>query len=393
MSETASRSRQARQQPAVQAAAGVGLAAQPAGPRQRRRRVVAGVAAGVVLLGAAGAWRAGLFSSPAASSGGEQAATATAAVVRESLSATTPMAATLGYAGSYTVSGQGGAALTELPQPGQVIGQGQALYQTGNRSPVVLLYGSVPDWRPMSEGTTGADVSQLNHDLVTLGDATSSQISPLGWDNYSWETTYGVQQLEEHLGVSSPSGSLALGQAVFEPTAIRVSQVTGSLGAPASGPVLQVTSDEHVVTVALDTSQESEVKAGDRVSVTLPDGTSTPGMVSSVGTVATTSSTQGATTTTVPVTVKLTHPVAAGWLDQAPVTVYLTTATAPGVLAVPVTALLARSPGGYVVEVIGPRGTRRYVPVTAGPVFDDNSGMVQVTGNLAPGQRVVVASS
>ena len=26
-------------------------------------------------------------------------------------------------------------------------------------------------------------------------------------------------------------------------------------------------------------------------------------------------------------------------------------------------------------------------------IFDDNTGMVQVTGNLTPGQRVVVASS
>jgi multidrug efflux pump subunit AcrA (membrane-fusion protein) len=62
------------------------------------------------------------------------------------------------------------------------------------------------------------------------------------------------------------------------------------------------------------------------------------------------------------------------------------------VLAVPVTALLARSPGGYEVEVIGAGGARRYVPVTPG-LFDDNSGLVQVTGNLTPGQRVVVASS
>jgi hypothetical protein len=317
----------------------------------------------------------------------------TAVVVRENLSAMTPVAATLGYSGSYTVYGQGAGTLTGLPQPGQVISQGQLLYQTGNGSPVVLLYGSVPDWRAMSEGTTGADVSQLNHDLVTLGDARSSQISSLGWDYYSSETAYAVQQLEEHLGVSDPSGSLSLGQVVFEPTAIRVSHVTGSLGGPASGPVLQATSDEHVVTIALDTSQESEVKAGDHVSVTLPDGTSTAGMVSSVGTVAIMSTSQGTTTTTVPVTVKLTHPAAAGSLDQTPVTVYITTVTARGVLAVPVTALLARAPGAYVVEVIGPRRTRHYVPVTAGPVFDDTSGLVQVTGNLTPGQRVVVASS
>ena len=143
-----------------------------------------------------------------------------------------------------------------------------------------------------------------------------------------------------------------------------------------------------------DLSQQSEVKAGDTVSITLPDGTTTPGVVSSVGTVATTSQSQsGGTTTTIPVQVQLTDPKAAGTLDQAPVTVYITTATARDVLAVPVTALLARSPGGYVVEVAGPGSTRRYVPVTAGPVFDDNAGLVQVSGALAPGQRVVVASS
>ena len=54
------------------------------------------------------------------------------------------------------MTGQGGGTLTLLPQPGQVISQGQVLYRIGNGSPVVLLYGSVPDWRAMSEGTTGA---------------------------------------------------------------------------------------------------------------------------------------------------------------------------------------------------------------------------------------------
>jgi hypothetical protein len=33
------------------------------------------------------------------------------------------------------------------------------------------------------------------------------------------------------------------------------------------------------------------------------------------------------------------------------------------------------------------------VPVTVGPIFDDNSGLVQVTGALTPGQRVVVPAS
>jgi len=157
--------------------------------------------------------------------------------------------------------------------------------------------------------------------------------------------------------------------------------------------VLQATSDEHVVTIPLDASDQSQVKAGDTVTVMLPDGTTTPGVISSVGTVATTTAGSGGSgsTTTIPVLATLTDPGAAGTLDQAPVMVNITTATARGVLAVPVTALLAH-PGGYDVEVVGPGSTRRYVPVTPG-IFDDNSGLVQVTGALVPRQRVVVASS
>jgi peptidoglycan hydrolase-like protein with peptidoglycan-binding domain len=272
-----------------------------------------------------------------------------------------------------------------------VIRQGQVLYKTGNGSPVVLLYGSVPAWRTLDEGITGQDVTQLNHDLVDLGYAGRAEIAALGWDYYSWETAQAVQRFEEHLGVSSPPGSLSLGQVVFEPAALRVATATGSLGGPASGPVLTATSDRHVVTIPLDASQQSEVKAGDTVSITLPDGTTTLGVATAVGTVATTSG-SGGSPTTIPVQVKMTDPKAAGTLDEAPVTVNITTASVKNVLAVPVGALLARSPGGYVVEVVGPGNTRRWVPVRPG-IFDDASGLVQVTGALAPGQRIVVPAT
>jgi hypothetical protein len=389
MSGTVSRGREAGQQAEALAAA------EARGSRGRGRWVALGVVV-VVAAGVVSAWRAGVFS-PAASSGAGQGAPppATRPVVRQDLVATTPETATLGYAGSYTVTGQGGGTLTWLPPAGQVIRQGQVLYQTDNGSPVVLLYGTVPAWRALGEGVTGADVSQLNHDLVDLGYAGHADITAVGWDYYSWETAHGVQQLEERLGVASPPGSLSLGQVVFKPEALRVSQVTGMLGGPASGPVLAATSDRHVVTIPLDASMQSQVKAGDPVMVTVPDGTTTPGVVSWVGTVAasTTSGPGGNPATTIPVQVRLTDPGAAGSLDQAPVTVYITTASSPGpVLAVPVTALVAQSPGGYVVEVAGPGNTRRWVPVTPG-IYDDTDGLVQVTGALTPGQRVVVAGS
>ena len=388
MSRTISRSREAGQREAGQRAEGL-VSAEAGGARGRGRWVALGVVV-VVAAGAVAGWQAGVFSPAASPGAGQQGAPApaTAAVARENITATTPVNATLGYAGSYPVTGRGGGTLTWLPSAGQVISQGQALYKTGNGSPVVLLYGGVPDWRPLDEGVTGADVTQLNHDLVALGDANSAQISVAGWDYFSAETAAGVQKLQSALGISSPSGSLSLGQVVFEPEALRVSQVTGSLGGPASGPVLAATSDRHVVTIPLDAAMQSQVTAGDAVTVTLPDGSSTPGTISSVGGVASGS----ASDATIPVTVTLTDPGAAGTLDQAPVTVNITTASAKNALVVPVGALLAQAPGGYDVEVAGPGNTRRYVPVTIG-IFDDAYGLVQVTGALTPGEQVVVPAT
>ena len=85
------------------------------GSRGRGRWVALGVVV-VVAAGAVAAWRAGVFS-PAATSGPAPgaAAPATALVTRQDLSATTPVTATLGYAGSYMVTGQGVGTLTWLP--------------------------------------------------------------------------------------------------------------------------------------------------------------------------------------------------------------------------------------------------------------------------------------
>ena len=396
MSETVSRGRGENQQAdplavglARQAAAGDGVLAAEPYRRGRFRGVVAGSLVVLVAGGVVSAWYAGVFKSapPPVNTGSRPPATQP--VVRENISSSTPENGTLGYAASYTVTGKGGGTLTGLPSAGSVIRQGHVLYRTDNGTPTVLMYGSVPAWRNMSEGSTGPDVTQLNHDLVRLGYANSSDISSLGWDYYSWETTSAVQHLEEHWGVSNPPGSLSLGSVVFEPEALRVAAVTGSLGSPASGPIFSATSDRHVVTVNLSTSLEGQVKAGNAVTVTLPDGSTTPGVITSVGSVASGSSTSA----TIPVYVKLTTAGAAGNLDQAPVTVYITTGSASNVLVVPVSALLAQPSGGYAVEVVGPGNTRFLVPVSDGPIFNDATGMVEVTGNLTPGQRVVVPGS
>ena len=92
--------------PGGQAAGGVLAAAEARGSRGRGRWAALGIVA-VVAAGAVSAWRAGVFSPAASSGAGPQGAPpATAAVARQDIAATTPVTATLGYAGSYPVPGR-----------------------------------------------------------------------------------------------------------------------------------------------------------------------------------------------------------------------------------------------------------------------------------------------
>ena len=162
-----------------------------------------------------------------------------------------------------------------------------------NDSPVVLLYGATPAYRTLSPGMTGPDVAELNADLVALGYTTSTQLSPTS-SAYGSATTIAVQKLQAAVGLTQ-TGTLTLGQAVFEPTAIRVTAVSALLGGStqAGQMVMQGTSTRRQVQVALDATQQTDMAVGDKVSITLPDNKITPGVVTSVGTVATCASSSG----------------------------------------------------------------------------------------------------
>lgn len=334
-------------------------------------------------------------SHPASSGSGVQdnsAATTLATVTRQNLTAQDQVDGALGYTGTYAVIGGAHGTITGLPAVGQVISQGQTVYQVEG-SPVVLLYGSVPAYRNLSENDTGADVKQLNADLVALGYATSSQIDPTS-DTFSWETKTAVEALQAAMGVTQ-DGTLHLGQAVFLPGAIRITTVSATLGSQAGGgPVAQATSTTRQVAVQLPATEQAQVKVGDQVVITLPDNSTTPGKVTSIGTVATTPSGSGGSsgTPTIEVDITPTNPAATGTLDQAPVQVSIITQSAPNALVVPVTALLSLVGGGYAVEVVGADGVHRLVAVTVG-LFDDSAGLVQVTGSLHEGDRVVAAGT
>jgi peptidoglycan hydrolase-like protein with peptidoglycan-binding domain len=310
----------------------------------------------------------------------------------------------------YSVINQAHGTYTALPTLGQVIRQGHALYRVSD-SAVVLLYGSTPAYRALSAGASGRDVAELNADLVALGYANSTHLRPRS-AVFGPATTAAVQKLQARLGVPR-TGRLDLGQAVFEPVAVRVTSVSAQPGGGAQPgeTVLQGTSTARQVQVALDASQQTSMAVGNKVSITLPNNDTTSGIVSSVATVAScpSSSASGSgsssatagkdtctsgSTPTITVDVTPSDPRATGTWDQAPVQVGITTESVPDALVVPVTALLAQSGGGYAVEIAS-AGTNanHLVPVSLG-LFDDADGLVQVTGSgLTAGQEVVAPST
>lgn len=389
--------------PGLETAAPGDLAPQATRRRRRRRRLLVLVVVAALVAAGLGAKAAGLFgkSAPPATGVVDNAyPTSLSTVTRENISSQTQVNATLGYAGSYTDINQVQGTYTSLPKAGQVVSEGQDLYGVDG-TPVVLLYGATPAYRSLSEGTTtspvtGADVAELNEDLVALGYATSAEI-PAGTDTYTYWTKVGVEKLQAAHGFSQ-TGTLTLGEVTFLPTAARVTAVTASLGSPAQvgQSLLTASSTARQVSIALDASQQSEVAVGDKVTITLPDNDTTAGVVSSVGTVATSPSGNGPNSgsgPTVTVLVNPTDPAATGSWDQAPVEVSITTASVRNALVVPVDSLVALSSGGYAVEVVGSGGVHRLVAVSLG-LFDDASGDVAVSGSgLAAGQRIVVPNT
>jgi hypothetical protein len=278
-----------------------------------------------------------------------------------------------------------------LPAVGAVVRRGQALYAVDGQ-PGLLLYGSVTAWRAFVAGMSpGSDVAELNANLRALGYG-----APVG-DTFSDATRAAIVSLQQAHGLAQ-TGQLLLGSVIFKTGAVRVTSVQPAVGAAVqAGVVLGVSSTKRQVTIALDAAQQASIKVGDKATIVLPNNDTTPGVVSSVGSVATVPSGDGSSggsqTPTVDVQITPIHPAATGRLDQAPVQVSVVTASVENVLVVPVNALLALAGGGYAVETVDRAGAHRLVAVSTG-LFDDSQGLVEVTGTgLVAGQRVVVPSS
>ena len=367
----------------------------PAGRAWGRARRLGLAAGGIVLVTGAGLTVANLWPGEGQAAPFSAAVpVSVAAVVRTDVSARQVVSGTLGYQGSFSVVNELPAGVvTWLPGPGRIVQRGQALFQLAGQ-PVTLLYGRVPAWRPFGPGmTSGPDVRELQQNLVALGFDPWHQIIADG--QFGWATEAAIDRWQQAGGLTV-TGVIPFGGVVFLPGPLRVTTVAIPLGTPASpgAAVLAGSSDTPAVSVSLDVGGPG-APPGDSVIVTMPDGTTAvPGTVTSVGRVAIVAAGAGAASgsggtqaAAIPVTISIGESRIPAGLDQAPVQVTITEQEHRGVLAVPVTALLALPDGGYAVRTVS-GSVRQLIPVTTG-LFDDTTGLVEVTGpRLAAGLTV-----
>ena len=294
----------------------------------------------------------------------------------------------------YAMINQMRGTYTALPQPGDTVGCGDVLYRVDDR-PVLLLCGTTPAYRSLAQGDHGPDIAELNANLVHLGYATASQLHPHS-RTFTAATASALVKLQAARG-QRPPGFLGFGQAAFLPKPVRIATVAAGLAESAQpgSKALDATSTTLGVQLALDPSQQGQVKVGDRAQITLPDNSSVPGKVDRLGRTAQVADGQEGgpgSGPTIPAFIRLDDPAAAGRLDQAPVQEAITIKGVADALSVPVTAIVGKAGGGFAVEVLRADGQHQLVAVSLG-LFDTAGGRVQVDGDVRPGDHVVVPSS
>jgi peptidoglycan hydrolase-like protein with peptidoglycan-binding domain len=273
--------------------------------------------------------------------------------------------------------------VTALPEEGATLEQGDVVAWIDNQ-PVMLLYGELPIWRAMSDDVEGPDVLQLETALTALG-FNESESSMTVDDTYTGSTESVVEIWQESIGADE-DGIVDLGDVIFVSGPVRVDALQVSVGDQiASGTAIFTTSgDDLEIGFDLPSSEQDNVSVGDAVEVTLPDLSTTTGSVTEISTVAI--SPEGGGEASFEVVVVLDDPSVGAGIDEAPVTVEVITDRVDGVTALPVEALVALAEGGYAVEVADGAETR-LVAVEPGFYAD---GLVEVTGEVSPGDQVVV---
>lgn len=319
-----------------------------------------------------------------AHSGGQMFTGKTDTITLGDLEGNTTVTGTLRFSGARSIHAGFDGTVTALPEPGTVVTRGDRLYSIDD-APCFLLRGALPAWRDFSSGMdSGPDVKQLEQSLRDLGHFTEEPD-----DQFRWATTEAIMAWQRAVGLPD-TGRLPLGSVVFADGDLRVGEATSSVGTRVTpGTALYDATDTvQVVEANIKLADQQLATVDTAVTVRLPGGESTTGVITSVGTPTEVDGANGQKQTIIPVVVSLDEPAEAAAFQQASVTVIIPSERREGVLSVPVGALLAISPQQFGVEVVGDDESTTKVPVTAG-LFA--GGRVEISGDdIAAGQRVVV---
>ncbi|HET9769312.1 MAG TPA: peptidoglycan-binding protein, partial [Acidimicrobiia bacterium] len=245
-----------------------------------RRRTLTIAGGGAVALALALAVT-GLPGGRAKADDGDGPKLASAEITRRTLRAKEKLDGTIGHGDAIPVVNRRTGTLTWLAPTGSTVDRGGALYEVDGRK-VPLLFGDRPAWRGLGPDAKGADVRQLEENLVALGHASSRNLDVD--DTWTAATTEAVKRWQKAAGLDQ-DGTIDLGEFVFLPGAVIVAEQSGDPGQDArpGSEVLTATPAAPLVTVQLDATRRGLVAIGDPVDVELPDGTATPGTIASIG--------------------------------------------------------------------------------------------------------------
>ncbi|MEU4241790.1 peptidoglycan-binding protein [Actinoplanes sp. NPDC026619] len=309
-----------------------------------RRTIICVAAALIVLAAAVGLTRwPGRAAAPAAAT---SPPVATVKIIKADISTVRMLPGTLGYGPARTVTGTRTGVVTWLPAAGTKIKRGQRVYAV-NDAAVPLFYGTIPLYRDLATpGTTGRDVRMVSDNLRALGYSVGSQKIRDGEATLTAALLAAIAAWQEDLGL--PAGPLPAGAVLVRAAAVRISALTAQVGDPATGELLSTTSTSKVLTVQADQSEAAAIDNGDRATVALSDGSTTPARVTAVSTALQTP--EGGDTPKLALTLTLDQPAKLKSIDSADLQVSFAAQTHKQVLTVPTGALLALREGGYALQ-------------------------------------------
>ena len=193
--------------------------------------MLARAAIGLLLLGAAAA---GIALLPGGGGGNATASDPggpTAPLERRDLTERVSVDGTLGYTGGAQMIDRLAGTITWLPAVGDVIHRGQRVFEVDGE-PVLLMYGSVPAYRTLSNGVSdGADVKELEENLAELGFDDGGAMTVDG--SFTSATAAAVSDWQDAAGLPQ-TGSVELGRVVFAPGPRRIESQDVPLGSDAS---------------------------------------------------------------------------------------------------------------------------------------------------------------